>query len=149
MKIYRQTDGFSCGPRSLQIAFSHFKFFPKYKEIFNICETTPERGTEVDNLERAAEFFGFKVDVYEEDASSKIIKYYTDLLYPVITMWHVGGEDSHVSVAYGVDKTFVYLIDPSLHLYTEPIVLIRRSMLKRCWDKHPSSKWIMAVLPQE
>lgn len=148
MRIYRQTDNYSCGPRSLQIALSHFKSYPLYKDVLKICETDPETGTEVDNLERAVEYFGFVPDVYETSATPEKIKEYTDLNYPVIVMWYAGG-DNHVSVAYEVDKTFVYLIDPSLHLYTEPIVLIRRSMLKRCWDKHPSSKWIMAVLPQE
>lgn len=149
MKVYRQTDGYSCGPRSLQIAFSHYKFYPPYKEIIDVCQTTPEYGTDVDNLELAAEFFGYKPDVYENDATTEIIKKYTDLSYPVITMWYAGSGDNHVSVSYSVDKKFVYLIDPSLHLYTEPVILIRRKMLEKCWKNHKPSKWIMAILPQE
>lgn len=146
MKVYRQTDGYSCAPRSLQTAFSHYGFYPSYEELLIVCETDKNTGTEVDNLERASEYFGFNQDVYEDDATPSIIKQYTDESYPVIVMWYAGG-DNHVSVGYKVDEKYVYLIDPSLHLYTEPTILIRRSMLKRCWKSHPESRWIMAILP--
>ena len=148
MKVYRMTDGYSCGPRSLQTAFSHYSFYPSYDDVFGICETDINTGTEVDNLERASEYFGFNQDVYEDEATPELIKQYTDDCCPVIVMWFAGG-DNHVSVAYKVDEKFVYLIDPSLHLYTEPTILIRRKMLERCWKAHPSSKWIMAILPPD
>ena len=149
MKVYRQTDGYSCAPRSLQTALSHYGFYPSYDDVYNICETNSKTGTEVDNLERAAEYFGYNIDVYEDEATSALIKQYTDEYCPVITMWFAGGGDNHVSVSYKVDEKFVYLIDPSLHLYTEPTILIRRKMLERCWKNHPSSRWIMAILPPD
>lgn len=143
MRIFRQTDAYSCGPRALQIAFSHYNIYPKYKDLVKICETN-EEGTEVEKLEFAAKTVGFSVEVFEEDATAVRIKEYTDKSIPVIVMWYAGG-DSHVSVAYKVDETFVYLLDPALHLYTEPTIMIRRAMLEKCWRKHHNSKWIMAV----
>lgn len=143
MRIFRQTDAFSCGPRALQIAFSHYNIFPKYSKLLKLCSTN-ENGTEVEMLESATTAVGLKATSFDEHASSKKIKHYTDKQIPVVVMWYAG-VDSHVSVAYKVDDTFIYLFDPSLHLYTEPTIMIRRTMLEKCWRKHPQSRWIMAV----
>jgi len=144
MKIFRQTNGYSCGPRALQIAFSHYGVFPKYTDIFDKCGTDAY-GTPLENFYGVVEHFGLCCAEHEEDATVDLIKKYTDSGIPVIVMWYAGGDD-HVSVAYQVDDTYVYLIDPASHLYTEPTILIRRSMLERCWKTHKDSRWIMAIL---
>lgn len=144
MKIYRQRDGYSCGPRSLQIAFSKYDFYPSYSSIFEVCETDIS-GTDVWDLEKAAKVFGFRTKVHSTDATTDLIKYHTDKQRPVIVMWYVGDQDTHVAVAYKVNDKYVHLFDPSLHLYTEPEIRIRRSMLERCWSNHEDARWIMAV----
>jgi predicted double-glycine peptidase len=109
-----------------------------------LCETDVS-GTDVRDLEKAAKAFGFKTKVHSEDASVDIIKYHTDKQRPVIVMWYVGDQDTHVAVAYDVSDKYVYLLDPSLHLYTEPEIRIKRSMLERCWSNHEDARWIMSV----
>lgn len=144
MRIYRQTDGFSCGPRAMQVALSHFDMFPPYKEISSLCETD-EGGTDVNKMKEVAESYGLKTRAFTDSASPENIKKYTDKGFPVIVMWYVGDNSAHVAVAYNVDDNFVYLLDPSLHMYTEPTILIRRSMLKRCWKAHEDSQWALAL----
>jgi len=144
MRIFRQTDAYSCGPRSLQIAFSHYNVYPAYRELLEVCETDYE-GTSPENFPKAVGYYGLCACVHEKDASVDLIVDYTDRDIPVIVMWYAG-LSNHVSVAYTTDSKCIYLLDPALHLYTEPVISIRKNMLEKCWKYHDDSKWMMAVI---
>jgi ABC-type bacteriocin/lantibiotic exporter with double-glycine peptidase domain len=144
------TDGFSCGPRSLQIAFSFFDFYPPYEEVLDICRTSDETGTSVFDLYQASQHYDFEVKQHYSRTDVPLLLGYLKDGYPVIIMWYAGliegGKVNHFSVAYKYDKSFIYLLDPAAHLYIEPEIKIRHGNLNRAWTTHPDRKWMMAMM---
>ena len=150
MRTYRMTDGFSCGPRSLQIALSFFNIFPSYDDLLCECRTEDLTGTSTWDLYKAAKSYDLETKQHDEKTSVDLLIKYLDKNAPVIILWYAGeieGEKlNHFSVAYKHDDKFIYMLDPAMHLYAEPEIRMRIGNLKRAWTTYPKRKWMMAIL---
>jgi len=152
IRVFRQGAYPTCGPRALQTAFAFFKVHPSFSEIKSAC-LADDSGTYLEYLAIAARKFNFETVVKRSTASVLEIKRFTDRGLPVLVNWFVGREDGgdkwHTAVAYQVDEEYVFMLDSASYLFTEPVTLIRRSKLARCWKKHEDSRWMLALVSHD
>lgn len=111
-----------CGPASLKIVLDYYGVEKAEKELAKICKTTEELGTSNENLKKAAESLGFKVEM-KDNSTFEDIQNWLDKKVPVIVNWFTRGRadyddsdiaDGHYSVVMGLDDVYIYLQDPEL-----------------------------------
>lgn len=150
MRVYKQHFQPTCGPKCLQTIFGYYDKYPDFTDILDVCETDSV-GTPLRNISIAAKCFGFNTIEYKnKEATIKNIKKHTDMGEFVIIHWYTGDGrvyGSHLAIVYRVDKKYLHLIDTSTHLYVEPYVFMKRSMLNKCWKHHPETRWALVVKP--
>ena len=145
MRVFKQRQSSTCAPRSIQTALVYFGIECKYSKIKSLCGTD-YIGTSIPNISKAVEYFGLRTNEYigSEVDIEKIVEGINSGAL-VMVHWHIGNGISHVANAYGYDDKFIYLTDTSAHLYTEPFIAMRKTMLERCWLSHPDSRWLLVM----
>ena len=145
---FRQTPGF-CGPASLKILLSHYGIEKSEQELANLCESTPENGTDHAGLVKAAKALGAVVSV-KENATIDDLRTHVENDIPVIVGWWstFGREGDHFSVVYEVGKTKIYLMDPET---SSGIRIMPIEDFEKNWhdfdgpDNHPVQRWMMTL----
>ena len=111
-----------CGPASLKMVFDYYGIDKTEEEIARLAGTTEDLGTDEEGIKKAAESFGFKVEIKNE-SSLEDIQNYLSKKTPVIVNWFSRGRidyddsqvpDGHYSVVVGLDDEFIYLQDPEI-----------------------------------
>jgi ABC-type bacteriocin/lantibiotic exporter with double-glycine peptidase domain len=111
-----------CGPASLKIVMDYYGVEKDEDEIAERCGRDPEMGTDDMAIKKAAESYGFKVEIQNE-ASFEDIQKWLDKKVPVIVNWFTKGRsdyddsevsDGHYSVVMGLDDENIYLQDPDV-----------------------------------
>lgn len=109
-----------CGPASLKIILAYYGIDKTEKELYKLCGTKRNLGTDDMGLRKAAEHLGFKVKI-KNSSSFKDIERWLDKGVPVIVNWFTRGRkdysesdvaDGHYSVVAGIDNKSIYLQDP-------------------------------------
>lgn len=107
--FYKQPDAKDCGPTCLRIIAKHYKKVIPLQTIRNLSETTRE-GSSLYGLSDAAEKMGFKT--LGVKINFQTLKEEAPL--PCIVHWN----KVHFVVVYKIDKSKVYISDPSYGLIT-------------------------------
>ena len=107
--FYKQPDAKDCGPTCLRIIAKHYKKVIPLQTIRNLSETTRE-GSSLYGLSDAAEKMGFKTLGVKVDFQT--LK--EEVPLPCIVHWN----KVHFVVVYKIDKSKVYISDPSYGLIT-------------------------------
>lgn len=111
-----------CGPASLKMVLAYYGVEKTEAEVAKECGCDPDLGTDDISIKKAAESYGFKVEIQNE-ASFEDIQYWLDKKVPVIVDWFTRGRadygdsevpDGHYSVVVGLDKDNIYLQDPEI-----------------------------------
>ena len=123
VKPFQETMGEGmCGPASLKIVLNYYGLEKSEAELAELCNTTKEMGTNEENLRKAAESLGFKVET-KVHSTFEDIQYWLDKNVPVIVDWFTRGRidydestvaDGHYSVVVGLDEEYIYIEDPEL-----------------------------------
>ena len=123
VKPFQETlHGGYCGPASLKMVMAYFGVEKSEEEVAEKCGRVPELGTDDESLKKAAEGYGFTVQIQNE-ASFEDIQRWLDKKVPVIVNWFTRGRsdygdsqvpDGHYSVVVGLDKANIYLQDPEI-----------------------------------
>ncbi len=109
-----------CGPASLKIVLAYYGVEKTEQELFTLCKTKKDLGTDDKSLGKAAEQLGFKVKM-KNKSTFKDIEKWLDKKVPVIVNWFTRGRtdytdsdvaDGHYSVVVGLDDDSIYLQDP-------------------------------------
>lgn len=109
-----------CGPASLKIVLSYYGVEKTEEELFKMCGTQKDLGTDDQGLKKGAEQLGFKVKI-KNKSTFKDIECWLDKKVPVIVNWFTRGRmdytdsdvaDGHYSVVAGLDDEYIYLQDP-------------------------------------
>jgi ABC-type bacteriocin/lantibiotic exporter with double-glycine peptidase domain len=106
-----------CGPASLKMVLSYFGVHKSEASLARLCGTKRVIGTDVAGLVRAAEQLGFNVYV-KEFSTFRDIQKWLKRGVPVIVDWFSKGRaeltvaDGHYSVVIGLDRNWIYLVDP-------------------------------------
>lgn len=111
-----------CGPASLKIILSYYGIEKSEQELYNLCGTDPDLGTNDQGIKKAAESCGMTVNIFNESSFEEIEKW-LDRKVPVIVDWFTRGRtdyadsdvsDGHYSVVMGLDENNIYLQDPEI-----------------------------------
>ncbi len=122
-KPFQETLGASmCGPASLKIVLNYYGIEKSEKELAELMSWNEELGVDDFGIKKAAEKFGFKVEIQENCDFDDIEKWLKKKV-PVIVNWFTRGRndysdsavaDGHNSVVTGLDEDFIYLQDPEI-----------------------------------
>lgn len=123
VKPFQETlHGGYCGPASLKMVLAYYGVDNDEEEVAAKCGRDPDLGTDDNSIKKAAESYGFKVEIYNE-ASFEDIQHWLDKKVPVIVDWFTRGRsdyddsevaDGHYSVVVGLDEQNIYLQDPEI-----------------------------------
>ncbi len=123
VKPFQETLGQSmCGPASLKIVLAYYGMNKSERELYELCGTDSDLGTNDQGLKSAAEHLGFEVTI-KNNSSYEDIDYYLKKDIPVIVDWFTRGRrdysdsnvcDGHYSVVSGLDSQNIYLQDPEI-----------------------------------
>ncbi|MBI4120484.1 MAG: C39 family peptidase [Parcubacteria group bacterium] len=111
-----------CGPASLKMVLDYWDINKSEEEVAIACNRDPKLGTDDTLIKKAAESYGFKVEI-ENDSSFDSIQHWLDRRVPVIVNWFTRGRadysdeevpDGHYSVVVGLDDDHIYLQDPEI-----------------------------------
>jgi len=126
-----------CGPASLKIVLSYYGIEKSEKELYDLCGTDPDLGTNDQGIKRAAELCGMTVEIFNESSFEEIERWLVRKV-PVIVDWFTRGRtdytdsdvaDGHYSVVMGLDDDNIYLQDPE----TGGIRTLNREDFLRIW----------------
>ena len=114
---------YDCGPASLKIIMETLGIFIDEEKLMRICKTTPEWGTEPENIIEALKKFGIKHEVLDHASIDLVEKKIRRLNLCLVDFqaWAGGGADykgltsGHYSVIFGFNKTHVWIADPAKH----------------------------------
>ncbi|MEI9966473.1 MAG: cysteine peptidase family C39 domain-containing protein [Candidatus Moraniibacteriota bacterium] len=127
-----------CGPASLKIVLGYYGLDVSEEELAQKTGATKDLGTTAENLKRAAEAFGFQVEIHDNCELQDIEKW-LEKKVPIIVDWFTAGRsdyepdiasvDGHYSVVSGIDDTHIYLQDPELGTERK----MQREVFNRVW----------------
>ena len=109
-----------CGPASLKIVLDYYGVEKSEQGLAQLCGAKKDLGTDDQNIKKAAEDLGFKVEI-KNNSSFDDIEKWLDKEVPVIVNWFTRGRtdytdedvaDGHYSVVCGLDDENIYLQDP-------------------------------------
>jgi len=109
LKPHHQLPGF-CGPASLKMVLEHYGVKKPEAELGRMAKSSHTMGTRGPNIVAVAKKLGFKAFLKDE-ASISDVRQWTGKGIPVIVNWF-SVDDGHYSVAVGMTKTSVFLMDP-------------------------------------
>ncbi len=120
---FQETLGKSmCGPASLKIVLEYYGLSKTEQELYHLCGTDPELGTNDQGIKKAAEELGFQVEIINHSSYQEIEGCLKQGI-PVIVDWFTRGRsdytdsdicDGHYSVVSGLDEVNIYLQDPEI-----------------------------------
>jgi len=123
VKPFQETlHGGYCGPASLKMVLEYWGINKNEEEVAIACNRDPELGTDDVALKKAAESYGFRVEI-ENNSSFDSMQGWLDRRVPVIVNWFTRGRsdygeeevpDGHYSVVVGLDEEYIYLQDPEI-----------------------------------
>ena len=123
VKPFQETlHGGYCGPASLKMVLDYYGVEKTEAEVAKECGRDSVLGTDDKSIKKAAEGYGFKVEIHNE-ASFEDIQHWLDKKVPVIVDWFTRGRsdyddsevpDGHYSVVVGLDDENIYLQDPEI-----------------------------------
>jgi len=138
VKPFQETLNMSmCGPASLKIVLKYYGIEKTEKELTRLIGWSKRRGVDGYGLKKAAEKFGFKVEI-KDNSDFRDIKKWLNSGVPVIVNWFTRGRsdcpdsemaDGHYSVVAGLDKEFIHLQDPEIGRMRK----IKRDDFMRVW----------------
>lgn len=111
-----------CGPASLKMVLDYYGISKTEDELAPLMGWDRDLGVSDQGIKKAAESFGFKVEIQNESSFDDIEKW-LDKKVPVIVDWFTRGRqdyteadvpDGHYSVVVGVDDEYIYLQDPEI-----------------------------------
>ena len=111
-----------CGPASLKMVLAYYGIEKTEQELAQLLGTHPDLGTSDEQLKKAAESLGFKVEI-KNNSTFEDIQSWLDKKVPVIVNWFTRGRtdypesavpDGHLSVGVGLDDKYIYLQDPEI-----------------------------------
>jgi len=120
LKPFRQTPGL-CGPASLKMVMDYYGVSVSESEIAKVAGASPEKGTSIKGLIKAAKHFGFQV-FSKEKSSLGDLRYFVKRKIPVIVDWFFEDE-GHYSAVVDIDKKNIILMDPTLRKF---LIYVRR-----------------------
>lgn len=164
VKSFQETlHGGYCGPASLKMVLEYWGMNKSEEEVAVVCNRDPNLGTDDMSLKKAAESYGFMVEI-ENNASFDSIQKWLDRKVPVIVNWFTRGRsdygneevpDGHYSIVVGLDDVYIYLQDPEIG----DLRKLERDDFMRVWFDFKSAyinSWedmiirqIIAVYPKE
>ncbi len=123
VKPFQETlHGGYCRPASLKMVLAHYGVHKSEKEIAERCGRNSKLGTSDILIKRAAQSYGFNVEI-KNKASFADIQKWLNKEVPVIVNWFTRGRkdydnsevpDGHYSVVVGLDNKNIYLQDPEI-----------------------------------
>ncbi len=122
VKSFRESFIGGCGPASLKMVLNYYGLEKSEEELFKMCGTNEKLGTSAENIKKAVEKLGFKVEI-KNHSTFEDIQYWLGKKVPVIVDWFTRGRtdcddsdiaDGHYSVVVGLDNEYIYLQDPEL-----------------------------------
>lgn len=112
-----------CGPASLKMVLDYYGIKKTEDELAPLMGWDRDLGVSDQGIKKAAESFGFKVEIKNESNFEEIEKW-LDKKVPVIVDWFTRGRDDypseiasadgHYSVVSGIDDNYIYLQDPEI-----------------------------------
>lgn len=111
-----------CGPASLKMVLNYYGIEKSEDELASLMNWDRDLGVSDQGIEKAAESFGFKVEIKNESTFEDIEKW-LDKKVPVIVDWFTRGRqdytesdicDGHYSIVSGLDDEYIYLQDPEI-----------------------------------
>ncbi len=127
IKFLEQTRGLgSCGPVSLQIVLAYFGIEKTEQELVALCGTTSKEGTDYEAMIGALEELNLKTQTGSwqsvEESWASLNYWINEKGVPVIVNWFSTFGDNwqgHYSVAYRIDKDFIWLANPEFYTAEE------------------------------
>lgn len=123
---HRQSEAY-CGPASLRIVLDHSGIKKSERTLARLAGTTRAKGTTAAGMIRAAKAVGFEATVHD-GAELKDVKHWLKKGIPVIVHWF-SINDHHYSVAVGLDRTHIHLMDP----YIGEVQSFTHKVFNRIW----------------
>lgn len=123
-----------CGPANLKMVLGYYGILKSENELAKLCGTHRALGTTVRQLAKAAKRFGLKVEI-KSYCTYRDLKKWLAREVPVIVDWFSKGlpesptADGHYSVVVGLDRHFIYLMDPEIG----KLVRLKRDAFMRVW----------------
>ncbi|MCX5795764.1 MAG: C39 family peptidase [Elusimicrobia bacterium] len=124
-----QATNYSCGAAALLGVLRYWRAYDGSEtSLYPLLATTPEEGTHPARLVAGARHFGLKAEMREglswDDLTEALKRRETVILDieawpendPTPDDWSDNWEDGHYVVLVGMDRDFLYLMDPSTHL---------------------------------
>jgi predicted double-glycine peptidase len=124
-----QATNYSCGAAALNALLHYWRVYDgNESSLYPLLRTTPEDGTHPDRLVAGARHHGLKAELREglglPDLEEALRRRETAILDiqawqendPTPDDWTDNWEDGHYVVLVGLDKDYLYVMDPSTHL---------------------------------
>jgi len=130
VKPIRQKTGF-CGVAALRMVLEFFGCKIGERDLIKLTYATAKKGTSAAGIVNAALQLDFVAEI-KDQASFKDIKYWLNKKIPPIVDWFSmfgGASEGHYSVVVGLDKKYIYLIDPEIGRRRK----MSREDFKRVW----------------
>ncbi|MEI6494736.1 MAG: cysteine peptidase family C39 domain-containing protein [bacterium] len=127
-----------CGPAALKIVLGYYGTDETEESLAKLTSWERDLGASAENIGRAAESLGYKVEIKNNSTFSDI-ESWLERGVPVIVDWFTRGRDDyvsdinvpdgHYSVVCGLDDTHIYLQDPEIG----GIRKLKRDSFERAW----------------
>lgn len=156
VKSFQETlHGSFCGPASLKMVLGYYGVEESEKELAKLTNKDDNLGISSQDIKKAAESFGFKVEI-KDFATYADIQQWLDKGVPIIVNWFSRGRydydedevaDGHNSVVIGLDQEYIYLQDPEVGRVRK----INREDFLRVWFDFSSDyikKWEDMIIRQ-
>lgn len=112
VKAFKQLPSF-CGPACLQKIFHYYGVEASQKEIAKVAGTTLSVGTGKRGIFKAAKFFGFKAQQFNDVKLSQLRKWNQKGIPVMLDYYKVDARpDTHYSVLLDITKNKVTYLDP-------------------------------------
>jgi len=136
-----------CGPASVKIVLAYYGQDRTEKELADICQTTPDIGTNHDDLTFCIKKLGF-MPVVKSNATIDDLRTYIKRDVPVIVGWW-DEDDDHYAVVYAVDDSHIHMMDPELDEGERHMPIADFEKVWYDFDSELNIKvnhWMMAIL---
>jgi len=128
IKPIKQRDSSACGPTSVEMVLNYFSVPYTIKKITEVTNYKKEGGMWNRQIVSSLKSFGLKTRVYKNTTWEQLMDLNTKNAV-IIVSWMLDGYIGHVSVVEKVDKSFIYLAEPT----AGKILKIQKIKFLRLW----------------